>query len=448
MPVNTSQNLPLLFPAHLAALMERTSRALQGAGYGSLLLHAGSPSWYFADDHGPPFKAIAPFQAWLPLADAPEALLFFEPGRKPVLLFPLSDDYWHKTAPLPQDYWAGSFDIRPVRSRDEARAALPANLAATAFIGQAFAELGSWGVAAVNPAPLTLRMDFDRARKSEYELECLREANRIGARGHRAAELAFRAGRSEFEIELAFLAACGQREQELPYNPIIALNEGGSTLHYQVLERAPPPQHRSLLIDAGASFAGFGSDITRTHAGSDADFAALIAALDRLQLQLCAELAPGADWRDVHVRAYRLIAALLADADIVRTSAEHCADSGLAGVFFPHGLGHLLGLQVHDVGGLLAGPDGTEIPRPAGHPFLRLTRRLEPGFVVTVEPGVYFIDALLRRARDTELGRYVNWTRVAALKPFGGVRIEDDVAVTASGSENLTRPAFAALSAS
>jgi Xaa-Pro dipeptidase len=97
---------------------------------------------------------------------------------------------------------------------------------------------------------------------------------------------------------------------------------------------------------------------------------------------------------------------------------------------------------VHDVGGLQAGPAGGSLPRPEGHPFLRLTRRLEPGFVVTMEPGVYFIDSLLARLRGTPAEAMVNWSRVAQLRPFGGIRIEDDLAVTADGHENLTRPAF------
>jgi Xaa-Pro dipeptidase len=118
-------------------------------------------------------------------------------------------------------------------------------------------------------------------------------------------------------------------------------------------------------------------------------------------------------------------------------------------VFFPHGIGHLLGLQVHDVAGLAADPSGTrEAPRPEGHPFLRLTRTLEPGFVVTVEPGIYFIDLLLDEARADGRGRHIDWAAVERLKPFGGIRIEDDVACTPGTPENLTRDAFAALARS
>jgi Xaa-Pro dipeptidase len=164
--------------------------------------------------------------------------------------------------------------------------------------------------------------------------------------------------------------------------------------------------------------------------------------MDALQLRLCAAVKPGVDWRDIHLLAFREIATLLREADILTVSPEEGMACGAVAAFFPHGIGHLLGAQVHDVGGLQAAPEGGEIPRPPGHPFLRLTRRLEPGFVVTMEPGIYFIDSLLAQARAGTAGRGIHWKRVEALRPWGGIRIEDDLAVTASGHENLTRPAF------
>ncbi|HEY5806505.1 MAG TPA: M24 family metallopeptidase, partial [Povalibacter sp.] len=90
-------------------------------------------------------------------------------------------------------------------------------------------------------------------------------------------------------------------------------------------------------------------------------------------------------------------------------------------------------------------PEGKQKPRPAGHPYLRLTRTLEPGFVVTIEPGIYFIDSLLEEARRAPYAGDINWPLVERLKPYGGVRIEDDVACTQGPPENLTRDAFARL---
>src|SRR5690606_29438152 len=110
-----------------------------------------------------------------------------------------------------------------------------------------------------------------------------------------------------------------------------------------------------------------------------------------------------------------------------------------------HGIGHLLGLQVHDVAGLAASETGGTIPRPEGHPYLRLTRPLAEGCVVTIEPGLYFIPMLLDGLRLGPHARAVDWDKVEHLRAFGGVRIEDDVLCTVDAPENLTRDAFAAL---
>ena len=155
--------------------------------------------------------------------------------------------------------------------------------------------------------------------------------------------------------------------------------------------------------------------------------------MDRLQQRLCARVKAGVDWRDIHLASVHGVAGLLRDGGVVRCTAEQAVESGIAARFFPHGIGHLLGLQVHDVGGTQATPEGGEIPRPAGHPALRLTRRLEAGFVVTMEPGLYFIDALLQPLREGPQAGLVDWARVEALRPCGGIRIEDDLAVTADG---------------
>jgi len=434
------------FGAHIKAVCERTTQALDVCGYAGLLVYSGSPLPVFEDDRTYPFEASAPFKVWVPMSDAPGSFVWFEPGAAPRLIVERLQDYWHKPADPPRGYWVRHFDIDAVAGSAAARALLPERLSRVAYIGEAFAGLEDWGLAAINPRPLMCRLDYARAAKTPYELVCLREANRLGALGHVAAAAAFAAGASEFEIELAFLRACGLRERELPYNPIIALNAGGAVLHYQVLEKQAPRERHSLLIDAGAEFAGYASDITRTYAATDREFAALIARMDRMQQSLCAQLRAGLDWREVQLRAHELTAEVLREADLIRCSAAEAFATGVTRVFLPHGIGHLLGLEVHDVGGLMRSAAGDEIERPAGHPHLRLTRVLEPGFVVTMEPGIYFIPQLLEAARTDGRGRQINWSRVEALARFGGIRIEDDLAVTATGCENLTRDAFRCLS--
>ena len=440
---SSPEPLESLFGPHLDTVCLRSARALEACGYAALLVHSGSLLPVFQDDRTHPFEVNSAFKVWAPLGE-PDCFVYFEPGQRPRLLFTQRTDYWHKPPAPPEGYWTAHFDLRACASRESARGLLPPRLGATAYLGAAFPELTGWGVAASNPPRLLRHLDFGRAVKSPYELACLREANRLGVRGHLAAQRAFSAGGSEFDIELAFLAACGLREQELPYNPIIAQNENGSVLHYQVLEKNPPAQRHSLLIDAGAQFAGYASDITRTYSAEPGEFPALIARMDTLQQTLCASVKAGVDWRQVHLRAHQLTADLLREVGLITCGADEALAAGVTGVFLPHGVGHLLGLQVHDAGGLIGSPDGGDIPRPEGHPHLRLTRVLEKGFVVTLEPGIYFIEPLLSAASADERARLIDWSRVDSLRHFGGIRIEDDLAVSAAGCENLTREAFRA----
>ncbi len=138
---------------------------------------------------------------------------------------------------------------------------------------------------------------------------------------------------------------------------------------------------------------------------------------------------------------------LVSTDQLLRLYPQAQLERGITSTFFPHGLGHFLGLQVHDVGGFQAGPEGGTIAKPEGHPYLRLTRTLEPGHVVTVEPGIYFIPMLLAKLRQSADAGAVNWDAVEAMLPFGGIRIEDDVHVTEGAPENLTRNAFRAVAA-
>jgi Xaa-Pro dipeptidase len=312
-----------------------------------------------------------------------------------------------------------------------------------AFLGEWQPAFTGWGFAEVNPSALLHQLHYDRAVKTPYELECMRRASDLAVRGHVAARDAFVAGASEFETHLAYCGAVGQRDEDLPYGNIIAFNESAAVLHYQHLDRHAGGPRRSFLIDAGAQFRGYAADITRTYAAEDGEFASLVTGMDALQLRLCAAVTNGTDYRDIHLLAHREIAGLMRDAGIVGCGPDEALATGVSSVFFPHGIGHLLGLQVHDVAGLAGDPSGAEIPRPAGHPFLRLTRQLEPGFVVTIEPGLYFIDLLLDAARAGGHGGRINWDAVERLRPYGGIRVEDDVVCTSGAPENLTRNAFA-----
>ena len=133
---------------------------------------------------------------------------------------------------------------------------------------------------------------------------------------------------------------------------------------------------------------------------------------------------------------------MLEEHKIVSCGAEDSYNLGISRIFLPHGLGHLLGLQVHDAGGHLNTLEETGIPPPDEHPFLRLTRTLAPGFVITIEPGLYFNPSLLETLRSSSMKNMINWNRVDALMPYGGIRIEDNILVTDTASRNLSRPAL------
>ena len=437
------QQIEALYAGHLAALRQRYDRLLERAGFDPLVVYSGAPAEHFLDDNEHPFVVNPHFKAWVPLTDYPMSFLIYAAGTRPKLVLYRAADYWHGTPAEPRGVWTDHVDLVLIDDPDAARAHLPPANAVTAFIGEVESRFAEWPIGDPNPGALLDALHYHRAWKSEYELACMREANAIAVRGHRAAAQAFAAGASELEIHLAYCRACGVPETELPYVNIVALNAHGAILHYRGRDAERPATPRSFVIDAGASYAGYASDITRTYAAHEGEFASLIDAMESAQQALCASVVPGVDFGELHLEAHRRIAQILANAGLVKMPPESIVETGLSSVFFPHGLGHYIGLQVHDVGAFFADAEGTVIPRPEGHPFLRLTRTLEPGQVTTIEPGLYFIPQLLAEARDGAHAGQIDWSRIEHLLPYGGVRIEDDVAVTAQGHENLTRDAFA-----
>ncbi len=431
-----------LYPHHLEELHARSAVALERGGFDHLLIPSGTLRYQLFDDRDYPYAVNPQFKAWLPVTRAPGSWLVITPGQRPKLLFMQPHDYWHVVPEAPSGYWVEHFDIIIIRTPDDAVQYLPKDTARCAILGEAQSAVG--GCIPNNPQSVLDYLDYQRAFKTPYEIEMMRQAQRIGVRAHRAAERAFRAGSSEFGIHLAYCQAAGQDANDLPYGNIVALNEHGAVLHYTDRERVPPRQIRSFLIDAGASFGGYACDITRTWSAQDDEFAAMIQAVDAVQLQMCAAVRAGFDYRQLHLDSHLALASVLKDFGVITVSAETAVETGVSGAFFPHGIGHGIGLQVHDVGGFAASDSGGMIDKPEGHPYLRLTRVLQPGMVVTIEPGLYFIDMLLDELKQKGLGDSVDWARVEAFKPYGGIRIEDDVACTDGDSLNLTREAFAA----
>jgi Xaa-Pro dipeptidase len=438
-----SRHAPLadLYAEHLRVMEARAAAALDGSGLARLLIPSGRLQYPFQDDNPLPFRVNPWFKAWVPLTRLTDSWLVVEPGRRPQVVYCQPADYWHLPPLPPHGYWTEHVDVVVVRTPEEAARHLPP-AADSAILGEP-----GWGLGEHvpnNPRRVLDRLVWTRAVKTAYELEAMRIASRRAVRGHLAAERAFREGRSERAIHEAYLHATGHSDLDLPYGNIVALNEHAAVLHYQHQRHDLPDAHRSFLIDAGAEAIGYAADITRTFGNGDATFQALLDGVERVQQQLCARVCPGTDYRDIHLDAHRQLAGVLQELGVVRMTPEAMVDSGVTSVFFPHGIGHLLGLQVHDAGGFAAGPEGGSIEKPAGHPFLRLTRTLQEDVVVTIEPGLYFIPMLLEELRARPEAARVDWALVDHLSRFGGVRIEDDVRAVADGApENLTRDAFA-----
>ena len=433
---------------HLATLQARTATALERGGFDHLVVPSGTLHYQVFDDRDYPYAVNPQFKHWLPLTRNPGSWLVATPGAKPRLVYLQPRDYWHVVPDAPSGWWVDHFDIVVIRKPEDALQHLPKNASRCAILGEAQSALGNYGAFRPNnPQPVIDYLEYHRAYKTPYELEMMREASRRGVRAHRAAERAFRAGASEFGIHLAYCQAAGQDAGELPYNNIVALNEHGAVLHYTELDRLPPRPVRSFLIDAGASHGGYACDITRTHAAdTTGEFQALVDAVDRAQRDdIGQRFRAGNDYRQVHLYAHLALAGILKEFGILRISPEAAVETGVSSAFFPHGIGHGIGLQVHEVAGFAASDSGGTLPKPDGHPYLRLTRTLEPGMVVTNEPGIYFIDMLLEDLKANGHGDAVDWNRVDAFRPYGGVRIEDDIVVTDGDPENLTRDAFAAL---
>ena len=437
----SATTLASLYPSHLATLQARAAEALARGGFDHLLVPSGNLHYQLFDDRDYPYAVNPQFKAWLPLTRAPGSWLVVTPGAKPKLLFLQPHDYWHVVPAAPGGHWVEHFDIVVIRTPEEATRHLPKDASRCAILGEPQGMTGDH--LPNNPQAVLAYLEYHRAFKTPYEIAMMREASRIGVRAHRAAERAFRAGSSEFGIHLAYCQAAGQDANDLPYGNIVCLNEHAAVLHYTDRDRIPPTQARSFLIDAGASFGGYASDITRTYSAQADEFAALIEAVDAAQLKMCDAVRAGTDYRQLHLDAHLALAGILKDFGVITVSPEAAVQTGASSAFFPHGIGHGIGLQVHDVAGFAESDHGGTIPKPDGHPYLRLTRVLEPGMVVTIEPGLYFIDMLLDELKAKGQGDAVDWDRVDAFRPCGGIRIEDDVVCTEGVPLNLTREAFA-----
>ena len=275
-----------------------------------------------------------------------------------------------------------------------------------------------------------------RRVKDAVELARMQRAEQATRSGFLALDALIERGRTELQIELEarFFRAGAD---SLAFDTIIAGGAHAAVLHFAPTAR-PLDSGELVLIDAGGEYRGYASDVTRTYPVSGVftpeqeQLYAIVRQALRTAIEMCK---PTVEWREVHRAAALMIAAGLVDFGILRGDVESLFERGAVSLFFPHSVGHMVGLGIRDAGGALR--DRSE-PGP-GFPRLRVDLPLQTGYTMTVEPGIYFVPPLLRdRATREQLRDAVDWDRIDAMLDFGGIRLEDNVLITDDGCEVLT----------
>ncbi|KQJ94091.1 xaa-Pro dipeptidase [Brachypodium distachyon] len=283
-----------------------------------------------------------------------------------------------------------------------------------------------------------------RVIKSDMEIAIIQYANDVSSEAHIEVMRQAKPGMKEYQLESIFLhhaymyGAC----RHCSYTCICATGHNSSVLHYG---HTAAPNDRTLidgdmaLMDMGAEYNFYGSDITCSYPINgkfNSKQTIIYNAVLKAHNAVISHMQPGVKWIDMHKLAEQTILESLKKEKIMHGDIGDMMAQRLGAVFMPHGLGHLLGIDTHDPGGY---PEGLERPKEPGLSSLRTIRELKEGMVITVEPGCYFIDALLRPAREDPISsKFFNWEEIEKYQSFGGVRIESDLYVTVQGCKNMT----------
>jgi Xaa-Pro aminopeptidase len=332
----------------------------------------------------------------------------------------------------------------PANIRGRAVATVPApDLETCAEQGRLLGREIRRGVFDVLDAPLADALIDLRLRHDDAALAELRSAAEVTAAAHRAGMCATRPGVRESAIRAAMEAEITGHDLTVAYPSIVTVH--GEILHNESHQNLLGAGDM-LLADVGAeSKGGFAGDVTRTWPVSGRFSTAqreLYSVVLEAQRQAIAAVAPGARYRNIHILASQALASGLVDLGILRGNPIELVADGVLALLFPHGVGHLLGLDVHDMedlgdrAGYQAGRTRGQEP---GLRFLRLDRDLTTGMAVTIEPGLYFVPAILEDpvAMKKAAGR-LDAERLSRFRSIRGIRIEDDVLVTETGAEVLT----------
>ncbi|GAB1319908.1 Xaa-Pro aminopeptidase [Madurella fahalii] len=293
------------------------------------------------------------------------------------------------------------------------------------------------GFDSTNFSILKEAIEVSRVVKDEYELALIAKANAVSYKAHRAVLEKVKHAKNEHELEAIFIGTSiteGARNQA--YHGIVAAGRAAATLHY-VHNNAPLAGKLNLLLDAGAEWNCYASDITRTfpiNGKFTKESRAIYDIVLKMQLECIAALKEGVLWDDVHLLAHKIAIDGLLELGILKGDKDEILVNRTSVAFFPHGLGHYLGMDVHDTGGNPNYADKDTMFR-----YLRVRGTLPAGSVVTVEPGIYFCNFIIEPfLKDPKHAKYIDSAVLDKYWDVGGVRIEDNVVITKTGVENLT----------
>jgi len=426
-----------LYEEHLSKVCNTFDELMNKYDYNEVVLYSGEAKVVHLDDNRYPYKVHTNFKYFAPVLNNPHSFIIYKIGQKPKLLLFQKIDYWD-SQPKPIDGdWTEFFDISYYHSLDDMRDVLSSDLSSTAILAEEITRFKDYDAKSLNDQRVTDYIHFARCIKSEYEVECMRKANKIAAVAHKAACAAFLRGDSEIQTHLAYLDSINYRESEVPYENIVAFDQSSAILHYVDYKREKFDA-KSFLLDAGASFNGYHADITRTFVKPGHEkFEKLIKAVDESTLNIISKIKVGMSYETLQEQMHLDVAQTLAEFGFMNISADEIYEKKYTKLFSPAGIGHYIGLQVHDIGNTLLDTDGSTIGRSEEHPFLRLRKDIEIGNVFTIEPGIYIIDQLLKPYYGK---KEFNWNIIDEFRSYGGARVEDSVYVSEDGIENLTRP--------
>lgn len=284
------------------------------------------------------------------------------------------------------------------------------------------------------------KLNHERRKKDGFELEQMRLAAAATAAGYVAARDFIRPGITERQIRVEIEAAMGRAGAHgMGYHSIVGTGSNSRIFHFTPGDRVVQPDDL-VLIDAGAHVDNYVIDVTRTFSakgrweGRQDDVRQVVRAAEEKVFTMCRT---GTRWSDCHRAAAYVIAEGLQQFGLIKTSVEDVCESGAIALFLPHGVGHPVGLGVRDSGGVM--PDAEDEPRVVCGSKVRADLILEPGYVMTVEPGLYFIPALLEDPENLEAHQdRVDFDKLQSWMNFGGLRLEDNLLITEGEPENLT----------